>query len=441
MEKQESAHTGTVVGGLADALNWSTASSETFSAAMSGHASAQAAFNDAIQSGATKEDAFNAALAACNSEQERGQLITSTLNGLYGEMGQTYRDANADTIAARDAQAEFQTKLQELAEELQPLATDLTEFATSALGKVKEGLQWVIDNKDAVTTAFVAIGTGLAVFKGAQMVQGFVTALNAFKTATQSATIIQAAFNAVMNANPLMIVITLISALVAGLVWFFTQTEAGKQAWQAFTSFLGSAISSAGQFIQGAFSAVVSFFQGAVSSIVGFFSGIGDKIGGFFTRAANTAKKVWFNVKVTFKGIVNGIVGFFKGIGETISKPFRAAFDKIKSFWNSTIGGKGFTVPGWIPIVGGKEFRIPMLASGGVATSATIAMLGEGAADEAVMPLTSSTYKRIADGITEADDRSMGILIAWLDRNLEEIIARGAPGMTIREARRELGIA
>ena len=45
---QETAHTGTVTGGLADALNWSTASAEQWSAALSGHSSAQAAFNQAV---------------------------------------------------------------------------------------------------------------------------------------------------------------------------------------------------------------------------------------------------------------------------------------------------------------------------------------------------------------------------------------------------------
>lgn len=84
---QETAHTGTVTGGLADALNWSTASAEQWSAALSGHSSAQAAFNQAVAEGQTKEDAFNAALAACGSEQERSQLITETLTGFTPTRG------------------------------------------------------------------------------------------------------------------------------------------------------------------------------------------------------------------------------------------------------------------------------------------------------------------------------------------------------------------
>jgi hypothetical protein len=62
--------------------------------------------------------------------------------------------------------------------------------------------------------------------------------------------------------------------------------------------------------------------------------------------------------------------------------------------WNGTIGGFGFSVPGWIPEIGGKEFRIPnmpeisvpFLADGGIVTGPTLAMIGE-AGDEAVIPL------------------------------------------------------
>ena len=56
---------------LADALDWSTASAEQWSAALSGHSSARGRLQSGGAEGQTKEDAFNAALAACGSEQER----------------------------------------------------------------------------------------------------------------------------------------------------------------------------------------------------------------------------------------------------------------------------------------------------------------------------------------------------------------------------------
>ena len=75
----------------------------------------------------------------------------------------------------------------------------------------------------------------------------------------------------------------------------------------------------------------------------------------------------------------------------------KIAFEGVRALWNSSIGGFGFDVPGWIPGVGGKSFRfpnipafpsIPGLAEGGIVTSPTLALIGEGGESEAVIPLS-----------------------------------------------------
>jgi hypothetical protein len=38
----------------------------------------------------------------------------------------------------------------------------------------------------------------------------------------------------------------------------------------------------------------------------------------------------------------------------------------IKSLWNSTLGGKGFTFPDWVPGLAGKSFTIPKFHNGGI---------------------------------------------------------------------------
>lgn len=65
-------------------------------------------------------------------------------------------------------------------------------------------------------------------------------AIKTWQTVTKIATGIQVAFNAVMAANPVMLVAMAIAALVAGLVYFFTQTETGKAAWESFTNALSA---------------------------------------------------------------------------------------------------------------------------------------------------------------------------------------------------------
>ncbi|MEG2934561.1 MAG: hypothetical protein RR842_13380, partial [Gordonibacter sp.] len=138
---QETAHTGTVTGGLADALNWSTASAETWSSALSGHADAQAAFNQAVDDGGTKEDAFNAALAACGDEQERASLVTETLNGLYGEAGKAYQENNSALLESRDAQNDFNQAMTDAGEAALPIKEQVMELGANLLETVVPAMQ------------------------------------------------------------------------------------------------------------------------------------------------------------------------------------------------------------------------------------------------------------------------------------------------------------
>lgn len=268
------------------------------------------------------------------------------------------------------------------------------------------------------------------------VVQGIIVAQKAWTAAVTTwqavqkvGTAIQWAFNAAMSANPIMLVVLAIAALVTALVLFFTKTELGQKLWGEFTSFMSDAwnnvveffetsIDNIGGFFSGlfnwiktAFSAVVNFIKsnvgiivafvlggpivgmftalyqknqafrdfinGIVSSIIGFFRAVPGKITGFFHDAASRVRNMWNGVVGFFRGIPGRIAGFFSGIGSAIAAPFKAAFNAIKSLWNSTVGGVGFTVPNWIPGVGGKSFSIPRMAHGGTVLTSGMVMVGE----------------------------------------------------------------
>jgi hypothetical protein len=99
-----------------------------------------------------------------------------------------------------------------------------------------------------------------------------------------------------------------------------------------------------------------------------------------------------------FRNIVDGVFGAIKWWITNIVIPqfnlmltvFKTIFNGIASVWNNTIGKFSFTVPSWVPGIGGKGFAmpdIPMLAAGGIVTGPTLAMIGEGRGPEAVIPL------------------------------------------------------
>ena len=98
-----------------------------------------------------------------------------------------------------------------------------------------------------------------------------------------------------------------------------------------------------------------------------------------------------------FRKVVDLVFGAIKfGVTE-IAIPYikmlvnvwKGVFNAIASIWNNTLGKISFTVPNWIPKIGGAGFsfpQIPMLAEGGIVSSPTLAIIGE-AGPEAVVPL------------------------------------------------------
>lgn len=349
---QETAHTGTVTGGLADALNWATASNEQWSAALSGNHAAQRAFNDQIAQGATKEDAFNAALAACGDEQERSSLITQTLDGLYGNIGETYQETNKTMLDTREAQAELNQKMTEAGEAAMPFKEKALELGTTLLEKVTPALEGVSDwyksltpeqqdmatNVVLGTVAFGGLTTGIGktLQKGIEIGQTFKDVAGGFASlagkfgegggaistaATGFGGIAEKAgglastlggklstgwtsFTGLIAANPILLGVAAVAAAVAGLTWFFTQTETGKQLWSDFTGW----ISEKWQGVQDFFAGVPEFWSGIWDGITGkaeeVKNGLSEKFEGIRQGASDAwevlkanASDAWENLK------------------------------------------------------------------------------------------------------------------------------------------------
>jgi len=98
-----------------------------------------------------------------------------------------------------------------------------------------------------------------------------------------------------------------------------------------------------------------------------------------------------------FKTVVDTVFGAMQFWIENVTIPavkslltvFKSVFNGIARAWNGTVGKLGFSIPDWVPGIGGKGFEmpdIPMLANGGIVNKATLAVIGE-AGPEAVIPL------------------------------------------------------
>lgn len=122
----ETAKVGTVTGSLADALNWMGVS----------------------------EDEFNEKLAKCSSEQERQQLITSTLTSLYSDASAQYKETNGDVMESNRAHQQLSDTMAQIGAVAEPVLNSLIGLG----GKLLEQLLPIIEGvADSLAPALINI--------------------------------------------------------------------------------------------------------------------------------------------------------------------------------------------------------------------------------------------------------------------------------------------
>ena len=110
----ETAKVGAVTGPLADALNWMGVS----------------------------EDEFNEKLAKCSSEQERQQLITSTLTSLYSDASAQYKETNGDIMESNRAHQQLSDTMAQIGAVAEPVLNSIIDLG----GKLLEQLSPLIES-------------------------------------------------------------------------------------------------------------------------------------------------------------------------------------------------------------------------------------------------------------------------------------------------------
>jgi hypothetical protein len=269
---------------------------------------------------------------------------------------------------------------------------------------------WAQKNK-TLLAAVAGVIAGLAT-----AIIGVNVAMKVWTATTKAFAAVQAAFNAVMALNPIFLIVAAVVAIIAVLV--LLQKEFGL--FDGVIKFVGDSFAKVWEAIKavfdwvtdnwklllvvltGPFGLAIAFFVTFKDQIIGFMKNVISWIGdnwklllaiitgpfGLATYAIFTFKdKIMEAFSLIYKGI-KGTMGF---IADLISAPFKAAFKAVAWLWNNTVGKLSFTVPSWVPGLGGKGFDvpdIPMLAEGGIVTSAQLIMAGEGGEPEAIIPLS-----------------------------------------------------
>ena len=146
------------------------------------------------------------------------------------------------------------------------------------------------------------------------------------------------ALNITMAANPIGIIIVAVAALVAALVYFFTQTELGRQIFSAAMDAIKTAAIFAWEAIKTAWSAIEPFFNTIFGVVKGIFEFYVKSYVAIYTAAWNTIKAVWSVMSAVFEAIFNAVKAVVEVYIKIYVALFTGAWNAVKAVWNTAVG-------------------------------------------------------------------------------------------------------
>ncbi|CMX54766.1 PblA [Streptococcus pneumoniae] len=172
-----------------------------------------------------------------------------------------------------------------------------------------------------------ALGSAFLAFKAFSTVSGLLSGIPAVLTTIKTA--VTGLFTA-MSANPIGIAIAAIAALTAGLVYFFTQTETGRQIWSSFVDWIKQTWQGIADFFVNLWSGISegasTLWDGVVTAwnaVVTFFSDL-------WVSIQEAASVAWTAITTAVMAIVQPFIDGFMNIWNNISDGLTQIWEGIK---------------------------------------------------------------------------------------------------------------
>ena len=341
----ETAKTGQLTGALADALNWAGVS----------------------------EEEFQARLDECTTESERNYLITEQLTDLYYDSAEAYKKNNASILEANRVNSDYADTMAKMGATIEPVTTTLkagfTELLNTAmelfggelnveaftsklqegfsilsntvLPAIKDGLGWILANKDGLISALVTIASGFLAFNVANMIMA-VTGVFAslFGEIKKGATVMKA-LNTVFGLTPFGLITTGVTLLVAGFLYLWNTCEPFKQfwidLWETIKTVVATGVNKIGEFFT---KTIPNMINGVVEWFKQLPYNIGYALGFALTKIILWLDSVRDYINTQVPIIISNIVKFFSELPSKIWTWLVNTIAKM-SQWVTDMGTKG----------------------------------------------------------------------------------------------------
>lgn len=235
-------------------------------------------------------------------------------NKASGALGQAARESDTWTNQTGNLQQAWTDFQAELGKNVLPLAVDVVKRMASAVQGLSDKLPAIIQTFEKWSPLIAGVVAGFVTLKAAMAISGLISAITtawtAYKTANEGATVAQWLLHAAMNANPIVLIVTLIAGLVAAIVVLWNTNEDFRNKviaiWEA---------------IKNAFSTVIE-------AIKGFFTDLVEKI----SSAWETIKEAVSNAVETIKTVISEK---FEAAKQTVINIFTAVKDTLSTIWET----------------------------------------------------------------------------------------------------------
>lgn len=282
-------------------------------------------------------DGRQAALDLAQSEidQQQAQLDAATAQKDYNE---AVKEHGKNSIEARQAAIDLKQAQQDLNQALldgSQAAQDAAQYQEDGNQALLDGKQAAIDAKGAQLDLIDALREAKPTDaeKLGENLQTYSSVISAIIGILSLATAAQWLFNAALWASPITWIVLAIAAFIAIMVYLAVKTTVFQDTWKAVWGFLKD---------------VGAWFAGPFAD--------------FFVRGWKLVSNLFDMWWESIKKIPGQLKNVFSSITDFIVAPFRAGFNMVVAAWNATIGRLSWTVPNWIPGIGGNSISAPKLS-------------------------------------------------------------------------------